>query len=1681
MGGRIAFADDDFPIIPPSFIPPQMKMTPEYAEKMKEWIESLPKYYPMISGRPCIKCLPDGTLPEEVIWDEYAELPRNQDGCGVCWAFGAVGLIEVQYAINCCEYSDDPPYYLRSRYCCPDPFSYNCGCPVNPVDGSPTIHLSVQLALECSSSGIDANFCDGSGSDSMEDFFINVGTTYEVFEPYEGDRGGVNYGVPYYSTPFPGICPLLDRGSPSTGYSERNGISDIMELSNPDYLPEFFRVGRDPRGNYYYHIPVCSPDGSSCDYEPVKMALAQGIVMAADSPQDRHTMLLIGYKDNGNIFVYRNSHNDMDSHGNYIFIEIPPGQRGWGNFVFTAQVINKYYGPSQDWLEGDEDDDTIPNIHDHCLYIPNPGDSHVDSDEDFYPEDDPASGAKGCDMCPGGRIGKNSANDSDRDGIGDFCDACPNYPFKDSSMIYNPDNRSDSINPPCDSPHTDYDGDWRCDDVPGCDNCTQFNNPGGTYEENYNPGQENDDGDMFGNTCDGCVNIPDDNLSTSYCRATSDADWDGTCDFCDNCPSVLNHWPLASDQDLDGIGDLCDGCPHNPYPPGHPEMDTPDPYNDPDGDGLVSNCDLCPNSNPGGGSIGFYNAIDDLSNTAHREDMDGDGVGDRCDGCPHNRAISFGNDSDGDGLIDECDLCPRINPTGSGNPLVNSIDDRTLHGAQEPDTDGDTVADRCDNCPYTPNRDQFDSDAENWLVNVTSPGDACDESPAIRFWSVDSQEGACFQFGQIPVPVENWEGFYGPHADFYFAYTGILPGGSPNSTHFRYVKNAFCDCENYRNYSDCAQWRRCDNDNHNVADRRIATGQGWLYLLKKQRGELTRGDIQKRFARLYIGEEFNGVCPSNPVRGEDWGCFIDDDRRWYEDSGRQNIMDDEHVEWTSDYGLRNVEMQRFEWYWYSEPEINTNTNPSCQAGSCSANYRIYLHPLTDSNEVYEDAFFYPPSGVASIDSTCAPPEEDGNPQGDFEIPASPFQDIDCAVFACRDIFPEFFTIDIPYLNPRWKYTSIPQNSLVSGMMTVAVDPYRGKLAGRYENIFESPDDVIDTINSSSVLEPVSLPSFIVSPDSLNLMRGIWVFGGRNLSGYKNSLWHGVPVTVHYSPEENKYHWTKYEFPPNHIAPYPRGNSAIFFEPDNRMLVVFGGKTEGAAQGEEIALNDLWLFDISNMTWIQGTPSGDIPIDLKDFSFTQGVVKMGGIERPFGFIWGGVNSNGYYSNTMYLLDLQSMKFYSYQFDSNAPPGMTGASLNFDPASRKIHLFGGFDGYNWHNWLWSFNLRDLSWQLESNDCNEGNCPYFSTSSAISSYDANDRIMVLSGKDIAGIYSPRPEIYFLKTISGWENSSSREPWMIEGDCDGDGQRKDTWNSLCSNTTEWYHLPGRQICDTIQKTLFCSQEELPSVNIYPYRVPGLKAFRSSGNLVFAGKGSNLLSVDVRNPSSIQVLDRINLSGEIRDMEFYKEKLVIAEDSGLAIVDVSQPSRMVFEREIWTCGRAWGVEIVGDKAYFITPAGIGYVNLEEEFSDLPDRFGFLIPMPSERWDIVEIDTSICDNISYFSEFLPFPSWRIFEVSYKRGFIAIGRNLIEIKFSDEGMEIAGSLNFTSRIKALRLEGNYLYLNLENGNKPLVFLNVPQGMEIVGQHTVWDWAEGVESGDGKIYRMRRNFIDIAEIR
>jgi OmpA-OmpF porin, OOP family len=231
--------------------------------------------------------------------------------------------------------------------------------------------------------------------------------------------------------------------------------------------------------------------------------------------------------------------------------------------------------------------------------------------------------------------------DSDKDGVKDSEDACPNLKGPKGTRG-------------C----PDADGDGVFDHIDRCPNDK------GTTETKGCPDA---DADGLSDKEDVC---PYDK-GTPQTKGCPDTDSDGVIDRDDRCPSLAGSASQKGcpDTDGDGIVDLDDPCPNErggAESNGCPEKDS-------DSDGVTDSNDKCPTEKG------------DRRNGGCPFDSDGDGIVDGKDGCPKIAGPARTNgcpDRDNDGVDDYKDACPdTYGATAKGCPPVAEKDQKILESA----------------------------------------------------------------------------------------------------------------------------------------------------------------------------------------------------------------------------------------------------------------------------------------------------------------------------------------------------------------------------------------------------------------------------------------------------------------------------------------------------------------------------------------------------------------------------------------------------------------------------------------------------------------------------------------------------------------------------------------------------------------------------------------------------------------------------------------------------------------------------------------------------------------------------------------------------------------------------------------------------------------------------------------
>lgn len=162
--------------------------------------------------------------------------------------------------------------------------------------------------------------------------------------------------------------------------------------------------------------------------------------------------------------------------------------------------------------------------------------------------------------------------------------------------------------------------------------------------------------------------------------------------------------------------------------------------------------------------------------------------------------------------------------------------------------------------------------------------------------------------------------------------------------------------------------------------------------------------------------------------------------------------------------------------------------------------------------------------------------------------------------------------------------------------------------------------------------------------------------------------------------------------------HPRGRNGlvmVFDTPRNR-LIVHGGDGGEDPQFGFTPLADLWAFDLTAGKWKMLEPTGDIPPARWNHS---GAVDTRAQKL---FLYGGAGLGeqiGKQDESLYSLDLRTLKCTRLQTTGVRPPPMEGTTLTFDSAHHALLLAGGLSlrekGSAGARSVWTLDLASRHW--------------------------------------------------------------------------------------------------------------------------------------------------------------------------------------------------------------------------------------------------------------------------------------------------------------------------------------------------------------------------------------------------
>ena len=220
------------------------------------------------------------------------------------------------------------------------------------------------------------------------------------------------------------------------------------------------------------------------------------------------------------------------------------------------------------------------------------------------------------------------------------------------------------------------------------------------------------------------------------------------------------------------------------------------------------------------------------------------------------------------------------------------------------------------------------------------------------------------------------------------------------------------------------------------------------------------------------------------------------------------------------------------------------------------------------------------------------------------------------------------------------------------------------------------------------------------------------------------------------------------------APERRGRHSMTYDARAHRMLIFGGRFREGSVGSYLVFDDLWQFDLSTDAWTK-IPTSSGPSARVNATFQADATG----DRAY--LFGGNTSRSGASftpkNDLWALDLQSTQWTLLNPEGTAPlPRLWHAGL-FDPARKRLVIFGGadetafFNDAQYFSDVWSYEVEANRWeQLHDGS---GTAPEGRFWSEWAYDEENDTYLLFGGHD-DGVLGNRNDLWaFSPTTNEWE----------------------------------------------------------------------------------------------------------------------------------------------------------------------------------------------------------------------------------------------------------------------------------------------------------------------------------------
>jgi hypothetical protein len=183
---------------------------------------------------------------------------------------------------------------------------------------------------------------------------------------------------------------------------------------------------------------------------------------------------------------------------------------------------------------------------------------------------------------------------------------------------------------------------------------------------------------------------------------------------------------------------------------------------------------------------------------------------------------------------------------------------------------------------------------------------------------------------------------------------------------------------------------------------------------------------------------------------------------------------------------------------------------------------------------------------------------------------------------------------------------------------------------------------------------------------------LYMYGGWDLSNELSDLWMFDTTAG------------KWEDINDGKNPGGRHYHSMVYEYTNSRIYLFGGY-DGDAN-----TNDLWMYNLSRTAWelVDDGTGGSAPNPRSG----HGMVYDSGQHAIM--IFGGADYASYF-NDVWKFDLASKQWSEVTVTATKPSGRTELDMVYDSTNNNIYMFGGFDGNNYLEDLWKFEVGINAW--------------------------------------------------------------------------------------------------------------------------------------------------------------------------------------------------------------------------------------------------------------------------------------------------------------------------------------------------------------------------------------------------